>query len=109
MSRRRSRQPGGIWTLSRSRSPLIDDSLGDAHVLVGSAIIEEPAPAFTDEALHEDDVRHLTGPLPIPLRLEDRLVGAGKHACRVGAVEERPAGTVDEAVAGAVIYEKDTL
>ena len=67
-----------------------------AHARVALAVIEQPLALVGDEALDEDDVVHLAGDLLGGLGHEERLRQPRELLGRLGRVDQRLAGAVDQ-------------
>ena len=93
----------------RSRLPVGCRHRRDADVLVRGPVVHEPASGLDDQSLDEHHVGDLSDLLPVGERLEERLVRACQQARGVVAIEQRPAGPIDEPIVGAVVDQKHAV
>src|SRR6266498_2268351 len=74
-----------------------------AHEFIRSSIIEEITTLPPNHALHEHNVRDLTGLLPFLLRSKDWIIAAPNELSRIIAVKDGDPGPVNQLVVSTVV------
>src|SRR5579864_512421 len=79
------------------------------NVLVRPAVIQKPSSAVGHQSFDKDNIWDLPNLLPFVYWFENRFSGTGNYLAWITFIEQRPAGSINVVVVGAVVNQKNAV